>query len=205
MFFLAISEMYKPSTKPTTPNTMTPKEIKDTVLLMMCKSVAAKTSTTVSHRFRKDWQAFGKQFNGIRIQETPAEAVTFASALSDLFIEMAKRLSEAESLQTVAQLMAYIRSARDGDVGIVEESETGTLITFELNDSTPMPDNIDNVYIWDDVSEDFWQFERTVQERRYLVHAWNKVRSRPENTRWTRITAPAVTIKTQGPNNDNQA
>lgn len=176
---------------------MTPKEIKDTVLLMMCKSVAAKTNTTVSYRFRKDWKEFGQQFEGIRIKDAPAEAVTFASALSDLFVEMANRLSEAESLQTVAQLMAYLRSARDGEVGIVEESEVGTLVTFDLNDYTPMPDNLGNVYIWDDIERDWWRFTNEIPDSLTIQEFWDHHRKRPGHTHWTRLPAPTNTTKVQ--------
>jgi hypothetical protein len=126
---------------------MTPKETKDYVLLMAIRSMIAKMPHDISKHWRPTLKVLQEDARVLRIKQAPAEAVTFASALSDLFIEMANRLAEAENLQTVAQMMAYLRSARDGEVGIVEETEAGTVIYHKLTDKTPWPEG-DNVYLW---------------------------------------------------------
>jgi hypothetical protein len=176
---------------------MNPKETKEYVLLMMIRTMIAKMSPEISKHWRPTMKVLQEDAQVVRIKNAPAEAVTFASALSDLFVEMARKMSEAENLQTVAQLMAYLRSARDGEVGIVEETATSALVAFPLHENTPMPEGLKDVYIWDDQERDWWKFTNEVPDRETIQVNWDYYRKRIEMTHWTRLPPPTVTTEVQ--------
>ena len=165
----------------------TPKEIKDAVLLLTCKTMANKVTPEASKLFRKDWEALKADLLRYNFQQNN-EAITFATGLSNLLISVVEKMSEGQNMDTLTQVFMFLKDLESGNVGIVADNEFGSVVMHEVTDDTAYPGG-DDLYVYN-INFETWIKVKDAEDWQLMIDAGYDYNA----THWTRFPQPPALL-----------